>query len=116
MTNDTFSSVDSACEGDFGWVWIENKWRMANILSEETMAVFDESYLTKYYDLNEEALAFPWYPIHQPPCDGTENQPMHVTIRDRSLSVTVSLNLPADDELRDRFFKEVSQAAREFDK
>lgn len=114
--NDTFSSVETACEGDFGWVWLDKKWQMASVISEDTMAVYGGPYLIKYFDLNDETLALPWYALSEPPCDGTENQPMHVTIRDKEASVTISLNLPPDHELRDRFFREVSQAATEFGK
>jgi hypothetical protein len=80
------------------------------------LATYPADYLTKYFDLNEQTLALPWYDISLPPHDGSEAEPMHVTIRDKDLSLTVSLNLPDDDELRDRFFRELSAAARGFSK
>lgn len=110
MTNTT--TVSSAYEGDFGWVWVDNDWVMARVC-DEMLATYPADYLTKYYDLNDQTLALPWYSISRPPHDGNEKEPTHVVIRDKDLSVTVSMDLP-DEKMRDGFFRSIHKAALDY--
>jgi len=112
MTNKSRTTVDSAYEGEFGWVWINDNWVMARV-NEDLLATYPADYLTQYFDLNDETRALPWYSISQPPFDGNEKELTHVVIRDKDLSVTVSVNLK-DEAQRDEFFRVVHRAALDF--
>ena len=82
-------------------------------VTEHHIAVHMSPHIIEYHDLNEVTLAFPWYGVSLPPGEPDDPCTHHVTIRDRDLSVTVSLTLP-DRETSDRFFREVASVAREF--
>ena len=112
MKNSAIGTLQSAYPGDFGWLWVDDEWCMSHV-TDDYVAIHRAPHLVEYRDLTEVVLEMPWYSVSLPPCEPGDPCTHHVIIRDRELSVTVSLTLP-DEETSDRFFREIGTAAREF--
>lgn len=112
MKNDAFETVASAYPGDFGWVWMDDKWTMAQVCDEH-IALYPRPQVTEYHDLHDSILALPWWRISEPPCDGTDDQTHHVIVRDKHITATCSLKIDSDEGGK-RLLREVIKAARDF--
>lgn len=113
MTNAAITTVESAYPGDFGWTWINGEWHMAYV-TDNHLAVHMSPHIMEYHDLNDYTMALPWFGVPLPPGDADDKSTHHVIIKDRDMTLTVSLTLP--EEMSDDFVREVRAAAMEYGK
>ena len=112
MTTKSYTTVNDADEGDFGWVWLNNDWVIARV-NEDMLATYPADYLTQYRPLDDETLALPWAELSRPHHDGYEAELTSVTVSNRGESVTVSMNLP-DTAARDELSRKVLAVAYDY--